>query len=148
MPRLPLLALAAAAIIAATILLTLALRRALAARRLAAQMQLAASGEHAAERFLVAAGFTIVARQHTLRATMHINGRVAEYDVRADFLVERSTPGGPELALVEVKTGDAADPRTPATRRQLREYAALYDIDRLYLFDASANRLHEIEFPC
>jgi hypothetical protein len=147
MPSSTVLALALAAAIAATVLFTLALRRYLAARRLAAQMHVAATGERIAERFLSEQGFTILARQHPLRATMHINGRVAEYDVRADLLVERSTAQGTELAIIEVKTGDAADPRLPTTRRQLREYADLYDIDRLYLFDASAQRLHEIEFP-
>lgn len=147
MPSHTILAFVLSVAIAATILLTLALRRVLAARRLAAQMHVAATGEIIAERFLTEQGFTILARQHPLRATMHINGRVAEYDVRADLLVERSTAQGAELAIVEVKTGEAADPRLPATRRQLREYADLYDIDRLYLFDASALRLHEIEFP-
>ncbi len=122
---------------------TLALRRWWMARRLNAQMAAAADGERLAERWLTARGYRIIERQLRRRATMHINGRVAEFDVRADLLVERD---GEEL-LVEVKTGAAADPRVPETRRQLREYAALFPVDGLLVFDASQQRLYEVLFP-
>ncbi len=136
---------ALAALLAAALLayLTLAVRRWWKARALAARMDLAAEGEALAERWLEARGHRIVARQASRRCTMHINGRVAEFDVRADLLVEIDG----EEALVEVKTGDAADPRIPATRRQLREYCAVFGVDRVYVFDANAQRLHEVEFP-
>jgi Holliday junction resolvase-like predicted endonuclease len=123
--------------------LTLALRRWWKARLLAARMDIAADGEQRAEAWLVARGYRVFERQAGRRATMHINGRVAEFDVRADFLVQM----GEEMAVVEVKTGDAADPRLPATRRQLREYIALFEVDRIYVFDATAERLHEVRFP-
>jgi hypothetical protein len=74
---------------------------------------------------------------------MHINGRVAEFDVRADLLVQM----GDHVAVVEVKTGEAADPRLPATRRQLREYCEVFEVNEIYVFDATAGRLHKIEFP-
>lgn len=134
-----------AALLAATllVLLTLAVRRWWKARLLASRMDAAAEGERLAERWLEARGHRILERQASRRCTMHINGRVAEYDVRADLIVEIEG----ELAVVEVKTGEVADPRVPATRRQLREYYAVFDVDRVFVFDATHQRLHEVEFP-
>lgn len=139
------LVVAIAALLATALLafLTLAIRRWWMARALARRMGIAAGGEALAERWLEARGHRILQRQASRRCTMHINGRVAEFDVRADLLVEIAG----EEALVEVKTGDAADPRIPATRRQLREYCAVFGVDRVYVFDANVQRLHEIEFP-
>ena len=139
------LVVALAALLAAALLayLTLAIRRWWKARALARRMGLAADGEALAERWLEARGHRILQRQASRRCTMHINGRVAEFDVRADLLVDIDG----EEALVEVKTGDAADPRIPATRRQLREYCAVFGVDRVYVFDANAQRLHEVQFP-
>jgi Holliday junction resolvase-like predicted endonuclease len=123
--------------------LALAIRSWYLARILLARMQAANAGEHLAERYLLALGHTILARQAIRRATMHINNRVAEYDVRADLIVQM----GSDTALVEVKTGEVADPRHPSTRRQLREYAALFDTDRIFIFDGTNQKLHEIHFP-
>ena len=53
-----------------------------------------------------------------------------------------------ETYVVEVKTGKSGpDPKKAATRRQLREYAAIYEADGLLLADMTAERLHAIEFP-
>lgn len=123
--------------------LTLAIRRWWRARVLGDRMDRAANGERLAERWLVAQGYTILERQASRRCVMHINGRVAEFDVRADLIVAR----GEERLLIEVKTGEAADPRMPQTRRQLREYADVFEVDRVYLFDATAQRLHDVSFP-
>jgi hypothetical protein len=50
--------------------------------------------------------------------------------------------------VVEVKTGKSApNPKTTATRRQLREYAAVYEADGVLLADMNAGTLHEIRFP-
>jgi Holliday junction resolvase-like predicted endonuclease len=134
----------AIAVVAACIALaTLALRRWWKARVLHARMAVASDGEAAAERWLTAQGHRIIARQVTRRCTMHINGRVAEFDVRADLLVQM----GDAEALVEVKTGEAADPRVPATRRQLREYADVFGVARIFVFDATQGRLLDVEFP-
>lgn len=134
----------ALALLAAVLLvvLTLRIRRWWKARLLGARMDTAAEGEVLAERWLAANGYRILERQASRRCIMHINGRVAEYDVRADLLVQRDE----QRLLVEVKTGEAADPRFPATRRQLREYAAVFEVDAVYLFDATNLRLHHIEF--
>lgn len=123
--------------------LALALRRWWKARVLVHRMAVASEGELRAERWLEARGHRVLTRQLTKRCEMHIDGRRAEYDIRADLLVQM----GDERVIVEVKTGEAADPRLPATRRQLREYAAVFGVDRVYLFDASRETLLEIEFP-
>lgn len=123
--------------------LALVARRAWMAWRLHRRMSRAADGETLAERWLEARGHRVLDRQLTRRCTMHIDGRVAEYDVRADLLVQM----GGERVLVEVKTGEAADPRHIPTRRQLREYASVFGVSRVYLFDATRERLLAIEFP-
>jgi Holliday junction resolvase-like predicted endonuclease len=137
--------LAGIGLLAATLLiwLTLRLRRWWKAYLLGIRMGRAANGEQLAERWLLANGYRILERQASRRCAMHINGRVAEFDVRADLIVAR----GDERLLVEVKTGHVADPRVPQTRRQLREYAEVFGVDRVYLFDATAQRLLEVSFP-
>lgn len=137
------LALAGLAVAALLVWLTLVIRRWWKAQVLGARMDRAADGEALAERWLVANGFVILERQASRRCLMHINNRVAEFDVRADLLVAR----GDERLLVEVKTGEVADPRVPQTRRQLREYADVFDVDSVMVFDATRQRLYEVSFP-
>ena len=101
-------------------------------------------GEARAKRFLEGRGFRILAEQPELEASMKVDGRVMGYRVRADFLVKK----GRRRAVVEVKTGArAVDPASPRTRRQIHEYARLYDVDDVYLFDAEEGVLRRIELP-
>lgn len=123
--------------------LALVVRRWWKARVLHARMAVASDGERLAAEWLEAQGHRVLTRQLTKRCVMHVDGRRAEYDIRADLLVQM----GDERVIVEVKTGEAADPRLPATRRQLREYAAVFGVETVYLFDAGAMRLLRIEFP-
>lgn len=123
--------------------LTLSLRRWWMARRLGERMDRAADGEQLAERWLVNQGYTILERQASRRCVMYINNRIAEFDVRADLIVTQ----GDERLLVEVKTGEVADPRVPQTRRQLREYADVFDVDAVVVFDATRQRLYRVAFP-
>lgn len=123
--------------------LTLAIRRTWKAWLLRRRMSTASSGEIVAEQWLVARGFVILERQVTRRGMLWVDGAELTFEVRADLLVRR----GDVTALVEVKTGDAADPRTAMTRRQLREYREVFGVERLFLFDATHARLSEIEFP-
>ncbi len=73
---------------------------------------------------------------------MRVDGREVGYDLCVDFLVVRDG----ERAIVEVKTGNAAQPSSPATRRQIFEYAAAFDVDRAYMFDGDRSTLHEVSF--
>ncbi|MGH7655714.1 MAG: hypothetical protein ACREN6_13730 [Gemmatimonadaceae bacterium] len=102
----------------------------------------AETGENRALVWLRKNGFKILGEQETLRCKMRVDGETVEYDVCVDFLVER----GGERAIVEVKTGGAARPTKPDTRRQIFEYAAAYGVDRAYMFDGDRGRLHEVEF--
>jgi hypothetical protein len=75
---------------------------------------------------------------------MFVDGERLDFEVRADLLVTRWW----RTYVVEVKTGTSApNPKTTATRRQLREYAAVYDVDGLLLADMNAGELHEVHFP-
>lgn len=106
-------------------------------------MATAASAEDLAERWLREQGYEILARQLPGQASLTVNGVAYPFDIRADLLVQM----GPDRVIVEVKTGEAADPFLPLTRRQLREYAAVFGVERVFLFDASRRQLHEIRFP-
>jgi hypothetical protein len=46
-----------------------------------------------------------------------------------------------------VKTGAVADPSSRGTRRQILEYAQVYGVPEVYLFDADAQQLHHIGIP-
>jgi hypothetical protein len=112
-------------------------------RRMARMRQAGRRGEARAERWLRAHGFSIESEQVARACTVRVNGSAVSFDVRADYLV-RDPKGA--LAVVEVKTGAAADPRATGTRRQLFEYAAVYGVQDVYLFDGSAEQLLHLEF--
>lgn len=104
----------------------------------------ARQGELAAERLLKREGYVILDQQVCRRHSMLIDKQRVEYEVRADLLASKRG----RTYVVEVKTGKSApDPKKAATRRQLREYAAIYKADGLLLADMTAERLHAIEFP-
>ena len=104
----------------------------------------ARKGELEAEQLLRRRGYTVLDDQ--VRRTSHllVDGERVEYEVRADLLATRRG----RTYVVEVKTGKAAPrPTHAATRRQLREYAEVYEADGLLLADMSAGALRAIEFP-
>ena len=112
-------------------------------RRLARSRKQGRLGEARAQQWLRRNGFTIVEEQAERSAILVLGNREVPFTVRADFLVRRRG----QTAVVEVKTGLAASIETSATRRQLLEYAALYDVDEIFLFDADAECLHRAHFP-
>lgn len=101
-------------------------------------------GEQQARHFLCEAGFEILAEQAEEIGYMYVDDEEVTYKVRADFLVQRAG----KTAIVEVKTGrKAVKPSNRDTRRQLFEYARLYEVDSLYFFDAEKMSLKKIVFP-
>ena len=82
-------------------------------------------------------------RQLARRWSRARRGEESPFTVRADYLVERQGV----RAVVEVKTGAVADPSSRGTRRQILEYAWVYGVTEVYLFDADAQRLHSIGVP-
>lgn len=100
-------------------------------------------GEVRASRWLRANGFHIASTQVRRTCTLQVDGIARTFEVRTDFLVV--DPRG-RLAVVEVKTGASADPTSSATRRQILEYASVYGVQDVYLFDGSQERLMHLEF--
>ena len=136
-------------LLAALVLLVVGLALALwatqreAGRRSRARNARAQAGEHAAEALLAQHGFAVVARQVPVDGTLWVDGQAETFGVRLDLVVER---GGRRFAA-EVKTGDnAPDPAWPATRRQLREYAALCPDMGVLLVDVDAGAVYDVGF--
>lgn len=103
----------------------------------------AQAGEGAAEALLEAEGYTVLDRQVPVQGRMRLDGEEATFSVRLDLEVERSG----RLYVAEVKTGTLApDPTLAATRRQLREYAALLPDHGLLLVDMESETITEVDF--
>lgn len=101
-------------------------------------------GESIARDYLKRNRYKILGEQVEVEGAMKIDGEEHSYSVRADLLAEKRG----RTAFIEVKTGKKAiDPLSRATRRQLLEYVALYDVDEALFFDAEHKKLMRIEFP-
>ena len=113
-------------------------------RRSRRRLAKAVRGEHDAERLLEARGFSIEARQVPAELTLHVDGAPVTVGVRADLIVRR----GDARYVAEVKTGELA-PRIEhaATRRQLLEYALVFDVDGVLLVEPEAGSVRRVEFP-
>jgi Holliday junction resolvase-like predicted endonuclease len=96
-----------------------------------------------AARWLERHGFTIVEEQASRTGMLVVDGQSCPFEVRADFVVRK----GGRTAVIEVKTGAAAAITASSTRRQLLEYAAIYRVDAVYLFDANTDSLYHTHFP-
>lgn len=112
-------------------------------RRLARQWGHARRGEQQARGWLERHGFTVLDEQVSRASLLVVDGEDAPFTVRADYLVERDGV----RAVVEVKTGAVANPSSRGTRRQILEYAWVYGVSEVYLFDADEERLHSIGIP-
>ncbi|MBK9385737.1 MAG: hypothetical protein IPN34_13085 [Planctomycetes bacterium] len=97
-------------------------------------------GEDAAARAL-ALRFARVERHPRLARRLRIDGVVHTYELCPDFVV------GPRRRpiVIEVKSGQDRDPRNPATRRQLLEYALAFGAAKIGVFDARAGSLQWVE---
>ncbi len=101
-------------------------------------------GEARAERLLADLGYEVVDRQVAGAWTLQVDGEPVEAGVRADLLVRRRG----RTFIAEVKTGrQVTDPRFPATRRQLLEYALVFEPDGVLLVDVDAGQVRQVEFP-
>ena len=114
-----------------------------AGRRSRRRNATAQAGEADAEALLEAHGYTVLARQEVRGATLWVDDEPVDYEVRADLLVERDG----SRWVAEVKTGRLApDPRHPPTRRQLREYGALFPDCGLLLVEMDEEAVFEVSF--
>jgi hypothetical protein len=130
-------------VLVAGIVVGLFLARFLRGHASRARNRIAGEGEHAAEAILARAGFHIVERQATAAWSMLVDGVEVPFEVRIDLLVSRRG----KRYVAEVKTGDRApDPRHPPTRRQLLEYAVVFDAAEVLLVDVPAGEVRAISF--
>jgi hypothetical protein len=108
--------------------------------------EVARAGESDAERVLARLGWEVVARQVSRTWELEVDGEPQEVRSRADLLVRRGR--GRRRYVVEVKTGDRAPtPTLPATRRQLLEYALVFDVEGVLLLDMDRREVHVVRFP-
>ena len=98
--------------------------------------------ERFAERLLKRSGYRIVETQAQAQAHVLVDGIRKTTWLRADFIVARKG----QQFLVEVKSGAKRSPTRDSTRRQLLEYAMVYDVDGILLIDAESHAIQEIEF--
>ena len=112
-------------------------------RRNSRRQRVALAAESEAERLLGRSGYTVVDRQVTQRFVMWVNEEPVEAWCRADLVVTRSG----RAYIAEVKTGAVAPhPTKAATRRQLREYAEVFDVDGVLLIDMEQRQIHSVAF--
>jgi hypothetical protein len=104
----------------------------------------ARAGESGAEALLARRGYRVTGRQETRRFALSVDGEEVEATCRADLLVAADDGSN---WVAEVKTGGAARATRPQTRRQLLEYALVFDVDGVLLVDMEAEEVHEITFP-
>ncbi|MCB9672668.1 MAG: PD-(D/E)XK nuclease family protein [Alphaproteobacteria bacterium] len=108
------------------------------------RQRVASAGEATAEDLLAEAGFEVLDRQVTARWALLVDDEPVEVTCRADLVVEREG----ERFVAEVKTGAVApDPARPATRRQLLEYALVFDVTGVLLVDVPEGRIRRVAFP-
>lgn len=108
------------------------------------RQRVARRGEDEAEDLLLDEGYEIVDRQAPGAWSLWIDDDEVAVACRADLLVARDG----ETFVAEVKTGaEAPDPRRPATRRQLLEYAIAFDVDGILLVDMAARRVVSVRVP-
>lgn len=103
----------------------------------------AVAGESSAAALLAHAGYRVLGHQVAGSWTVHADGRPQTFDLRGDYLVARAG----RRYVAEVKTGQQATRLShPATRRQLLEYVAAFDVDGVLLVDADRETITHVEF--
>jgi hypothetical protein len=123
--------------------LALSTRRWLEGRSRRRRAVRAQRAERDAAGLLEASGFAVLARQQRQRWALEVDGRVLEFTLIADYLVER----GGRRWVAEVKTGERAlDLRHGPTRRQLLEYQQAFGVAGVLLVDAEGRNLQRVSF--
>ena len=105
--------------------------------------RVARRAEEEAELLLQDLGYSIEERQAVRSWPMLVDGESVKASVRADLLVTRDG----EIFVAEVKSGGAARPTLPATRRQLLEYLLAFEVHGVLLVDMEQGSVHPVEFP-
>ncbi len=134
----------AACLLALGLVLGLLMARARIRYRAARSREMGRRGQDRAVRILARAGYRVVGAEVVANGLIRVDGKEVTYRVRADFIVRRWF----RRYVAEVKGGaESAAPGNRATRRQLMEYARVFKVSGVLLVDASAGRIHRVEFP-
>ena len=113
-------------------------------RRIARHRRMGREGQVRALKLLRRAGYRVLDTEVAATGRVRVDGTPVDYRVRADAIVRR----GFRRYVAEFKGGaESAAITNRATRRQLLEYALLFDVAGVLLVDASRGRVHRIEFP-
>jgi len=113
-------------------------------RRIARHRRQGRDGEERALRLLDRAGYRVLDTQVAAEGRVRVDGTAVTYRVRADAIVKRRF----RRYVAEFKGGnESAAITNRATRRQLLEYALLFDVAGILLVDAARGRIHRVEFP-
>lgn len=110
--------------------------------KLKRRFKTAKCGETKARDFLIKKGFTILKEQAVIFPVLIVDNQKHQFSLRADFIVQKNGI----KALVDAKTGSAANPVNPSTRRQLLEYFVNYGVKKVYVFDSKKKALREVSF--
>ena len=104
----------------------------------------AQQAENEAEALALSLGYTIADRQVRRSYELIVDDAPHNIELRADLLLSRED----KLFVAEVKSGERApDLHHGPTRRQLLEYAYVFDLDEILLFDMEAKQAKRISFP-
>ncbi|MCP5071054.1 MAG: hypothetical protein GY946_31205 [bacterium] len=121
----------------------LRLTRGVTNRRVARSRSLGRVGRDRALRLLRRGGYSVLEEEVTGEGTVLIDGVPEDFLVRADALVRRKR----QVFVAEFKNGpEASRVSTRATRRQLLEYAWVFDVDGVLLVDAESGAIQHVVF--
>tara|TARA_B100000767_G_C19361986_1_gene368209 strand:+ start:19 stop:474 length:456 start_codon:yes stop_codon:yes gene_type:complete len=87
-------------------------------------------------------GYKILDEQIKLNGYFFIDGKLSEFDLRPDLLVEKD---GVKY-IAEIKTGEVANPSNRNTRRQLHEYSYYSNQDDVLLVDPIKKSIKKLSF--
>lgn len=113
-------------------------------RRTAGHRRLGREGAARALKLLRRKGYRVLDEEATGHGVVRVDGEDRDFLVRCDALVSK----GGRRYVAEMKGGaEAARIENRATRRQLLEYAVVFDVHAVLLVDADRSRIHEVTFP-
>ena len=106
------------------------------------RQRLGRRGERTALQLLQRAGYRVLDTQVTGYMRLRVDGRVRDFVVRADALVQHQR----RRYVAEFKAGWAGSRvEHRDTRRQLIEYALAYEVDGVLLVDAARERIVRVQ---
>jgi hypothetical protein len=130
--------------VAAVFVAALVVARAwLAKRHQLACMTRGRQAEAAARALLIRRGYEIEGVQVRRRCFVLCDSRALVYDVIADLVVRRDG----KRFVADAKTGACANILDRSTRRQLIEYALVFECDGVLLVNPIRGTVEEVEFP-